>query len=59
MIIQGSLAQLKDVLPVIAALHPVNGLAVLYVAYGLARAPRPNVEAVAAVQQIAAAPVAH
>jgi hypothetical protein len=51
MIIQGSLAHLPDILPIVAAIHPVNGLAVLYVAYGLARAPRPNLESVPAARQ--------
>lgn len=51
MIIQGSLVHLRDILPVVAAFHPVNGLALLYVAYGLARAPRLNAELVLAAGQ--------
>jgi hypothetical protein len=51
MIVQGGLVHLRDSLPIIAAIHPVNGLALLYVAYGLARAPRPNLESAPAVRQ--------
>ena len=50
-LIQGGLAQLKVSLPVVAALHPVNGLAVLVVAYTLARAPRPTPVAAAAARE--------
>jgi hypothetical protein len=52
MIVQGGLVHLRDILPIVAAIHPVNGLALLVVAYGLARAPRPNLELVAAGRQI-------
>jgi len=51
MIIQGGLVHLREILPIVAAIHPVNGLALLYVAYGLARAPRPDLELTPAARQ--------
>jgi hypothetical protein len=51
MMVQGGLVHLRDILPIVAAIHPVNGLALLYAAYGLARAPRPDLELVPAARQ--------